>query len=49
VTLRGAAGGALKAARGESCFLSAADGAVAAAGPAAVFIAACGLAASDGD
>ncbi len=44
VTLRSAAGGALKAARGESCFLSAADGAVTAAGPAAVFIAACGLA-----
>ena len=44
VTLRSAAGAALKAARGESCFLSAADGAVTAAGPAAVFIAACGLA-----
>ena len=43
VTLRSAAGAALKAARGESCFLSAADGAVTAVGPAVVFIAACGL------
>jgi mannose-6-phosphate isomerase len=43
VTLRAAAGGTLKAARGESCFLSAADGAVTAAGPAVVFLAACGL------
>ncbi len=44
VTLRAAAGGSLKAVRGESCFLSAADGAVTAAGPAVAFIAACGLA-----
>jgi mannose-6-phosphate isomerase len=43
VTLRAAAGGALKAARGESCFLSAADGAVAAVGPAVIFIAATGI------
>jgi mannose-6-phosphate isomerase len=42
VTLR-AADGALKAARGESCFVSAADGPVTAAGPAVIFLAACGL------
>jgi mannose-6-phosphate isomerase len=42
VTLR-AAGGALKAARGESCFVSAADGPVTAVGPAVIFLAACGL------
>ncbi|HMD94624.1 MAG TPA: mannose-6-phosphate isomerase, class I [Trebonia sp.] len=43
VTLRSAAGGTLKATRGESCFLSAADAAVTAAGPGVVFLAACGL------
>jgi mannose-6-phosphate isomerase len=43
VTLRAAAGGGLKAARGESCFLSAADGAVTAAGPAHIFLATSGL------
>jgi len=42
VTLR-ADGGALKAGRGESCFVSAADGAVAAAGPAVIFLATSGL------
>jgi mannose-6-phosphate isomerase len=42
VTLR-AAGDALKAVRGESCFVSAADGPVTAAGPAVIFLAACGL------
>jgi mannose-6-phosphate isomerase len=42
VTLR-AAGGALKATRGESCFVSAADGPVTAVGPAVIFLAACGL------
>jgi mannose-6-phosphate isomerase len=41
VTLRGA--GALKAGRGESCFVSAADGAVTASGPGVIFVAACGL------
>jgi mannose-6-phosphate isomerase len=34
---------ALKAGRGESCFVSAADGAVTASGPAVIFAAACGL------
>ena len=43
VTLRAAAGGALKAGRGESCFVSAADGAITAAGPAVIFLAASGL------
>ena len=43
VTLRDAAGNALKAARGESCFLSAADGAVTASGPGVLFLAATGL------
>ena len=43
VALRSAAGGWLKAGRGESCFLSAADGAVAASGPAAIFLASNGL------
>jgi mannose-6-phosphate isomerase len=43
VTLRSAAGGRLKAGRGESCFLSAADGAATAAGPAAIFLASSGL------
>jgi mannose-6-phosphate isomerase len=42
VTLRAAADGALKVARGESCFVSAADGAVTASGPAVIFLAACG-------
>ena len=41
VTLRGA--GALKAGRGESCFVSAADGAVTTSGPGVIFVAACGL------
>jgi mannose-6-phosphate isomerase len=44
VTLRDVAGNALKAARGESCFLSAADGAVTASGPGVLFLAATGLA-----
>lgn len=35
--------GALKVARGESCYLSAADGAVTASGPATLFIAASGI------
>jgi mannose-6-phosphate isomerase len=43
VTLRAAAGGGLTARRGESCFLSAADGAVTAAGPAHIFLATSGL------
>ena len=43
VTLRAAAGGGLKAGRGESCFLSAADGVVTAAGPAHIFLATSGL------
>ena len=43
LTLRSAAGGELTARRGESCFLSAADGAVTATGPAAIFLAASGL------
>jgi len=43
VTLRAAAHGALKAGRGESCFLAAADGAVTASGPAGIFIATSGL------
>ena len=43
VTLRAAADGALKAGRGESCFLSAADGAVTACGPADIFLATSGL------
>jgi len=43
VTLRSAAGGGLEARRGESCFLSAADGAVTAAGPAHIFLATSGL------
>ena len=43
VTLRSGAGAVLKAGRGESCFLSAADGAVTAAGPALMFLATSGL------
>ena len=43
ITLRDTAGNALKAARGESCFLSAADGAVTATGPGTLFLAATGL------
>jgi mannose-6-phosphate isomerase len=43
VALRGSGGSALKAARGEACFLSAADGAVTASGPAVIFLAASGL------
>jgi mannose-6-phosphate isomerase len=43
VALRSAAGRQLKAARGESCFLSASDGAVTASGPAAIFLASSGL------
>jgi mannose-6-phosphate isomerase len=43
VALRGSGGSALKAARGEACFLSAADGAVTASGPAATFLATSGL------
>jgi mannose-6-phosphate isomerase len=43
VTLVNAAGSALKLARGESCFLAAADGAVSATGPAVTFVAATGL------
>jgi mannose-6-phosphate isomerase len=43
VTLRDASGNTLKAARGESCFLSAADGAVTVSGPGVVFLAATGL------
>jgi len=35
--------GVLKAGRGQSCFVSAADGTVTASGPAVVFVAACGL------
>jgi mannose-6-phosphate isomerase len=42
VSLRDATGSMLKAARGESCFLSAADGLVTASGPATVFLAAPG-------
>jgi mannose-6-phosphate isomerase len=40
VTLR--SGGVLKAGRGESCFVSAADGMVTSSGPAVIFVAACG-------
>ena len=43
VGLRGSGGRALKAARGEACFLSAADDAVTASGPAVIFLAASGL------
>ena len=43
VALRSASGGLLKAGRGESCFLSAADGPVTASGPAAIFLASSGL------
>jgi mannose-6-phosphate isomerase len=43
VTLRDKAGNTLKAARGESCFLSAADGEVLASGPGTLFLAATGL------
>jgi mannose-6-phosphate isomerase len=42
VTLR-AAEATLKAGRGESCFVSGADGAVTASGPAVIYVAACGL------
>ncbi len=38
-----ASSGSLKVAKGESCYLSAADGAVTASGPAALFIAGSGL------
>ena len=41
-SLRDASGGAVKAARGESCFVSAADGTVTATGPATLFIATTG-------
>jgi mannose-6-phosphate isomerase len=43
VTLHDAAGNALKTARGESCFLSAADGVITASGPGTLFLAAPGL------
>jgi len=43
VALRAGAGGELKARHGESCFLSAADGVVTAAGPAHIFLATSGL------
>lgn len=43
MALRGSGGSALKAARGEACFLSAADGAVTASGPAVIFLAASSL------
>jgi len=43
VELRAAAGGVLKTGRGESCFVSAADGSVTASGPAVIFVAASGL------
>jgi mannose-6-phosphate isomerase len=42
VSLRDAEGNALKVTRGESCYLSAADGPVTATGPAAIFLAAVG-------
>jgi len=42
-TLRSAAGGELTVRRGESCFLSAADGAVTASGPAVIFLAKSGI------
>src|SRR5215471_6869372 len=42
VALRAGAGGELKARHGESCFLSAADGVVTAAGPAHIFLATSG-------
>jgi mannose-6-phosphate isomerase len=42
VSLRNAEGNTLKAARGESCYLSAADGPVTATGPATIFLAATG-------
>ena len=41
--LRSAAGGELTVRRGESCFLSAADGAVTASGPAVIFLAKSGI------
>jgi mannose-6-phosphate isomerase len=43
VSLTSADGAALKTARGESCFLSAADGQVRAAGPGVIFIATTGI------
>jgi mannose-6-phosphate isomerase len=43
MTLRSAAGGGLTIGRGESCFVSAADGAVTAAGPAVAFVAESGI------
>jgi mannose-6-phosphate isomerase len=43
VTLRAAAGGELTVRRGESCFLSAADAATAASGPAVIFLAESGI------
>ncbi len=42
VSLRDAAGGTLKTVRGESCFLSAADGPVTATGPGVLYVAAVG-------
>ena len=44
VTVRNAAGDTLKLGRGESCFVSAIDGAVSGAGPARVFVACAGTA-----
>jgi mannose-6-phosphate isomerase len=43
LALRSAAGGTLKAGRGESCFIAAADAVVTAAGPAVAFVASTGL------
>jgi len=43
LVLRGAAGETLKAGRGESCYVSAADGVVTGSGPAAVFVAGTGI------
>jgi mannose-6-phosphate isomerase len=42
-TLRSAAGGELTVGRGESCFVSATDGAVTASGPAVIFLAVSGI------
>jgi mannose-6-phosphate isomerase len=42
-TLRSAAGGELTVGRGESCFVSATDGAVIASGPAVIFLAVSGI------
>lgn len=49
IVLRSAAGEMVKLGRGESCFVSAADGAVAATGPASVFVAAVGVPAGYSD